>query len=88
MCALSLEAVAAKAKLDKSHAPLPQPPGGDHTYKFGEIWGHNIVVAYLPAGVYGIAAAATAVGHMRISIRFTVSVGVGGGVPVRSMIPD
>jgi hypothetical protein len=84
ICALPLEAAAAKAMLDKIHPRLSQPVGDDNAYTLGEISGHNIVVACLPSGVYGIASAATVAAHMRItfpSIRFGLMVGIGGGVP-------
>ncbi|KAN0072119.1 Nucleoside phosphorylase domain containing protein [Elaphomyces granulatus] len=84
ICALPLEAAAAKAMLHKIHHQLSQPIGDDNTYTLGEISGHNIVVACLPSGVYGIASAATVAAHMRItfpSIRFGLMVRIGGGVP-------
>ncbi|KAN0083920.1 hypothetical protein V8E54_003008 [Elaphomyces granulatus] len=84
ICALPLEAAAAKAMLDNIHPQLSQPAGDDNAYILGEISGHNIVVACLPSGVYGIASAATVAAHRRISfpsIRFGLIVGIGGGVP-------
>jgi len=54
------------------------------TYTLGEIAGHNIVIAYLPSGVYGTTSAATVAAQMRStfpSIRFGLMVGIGGGVP-------
>ena len=84
ICALPLEAAAAKAMLDNIHPQLSQPPGDDNAYTLGEISGHNIVVACLPSGVYGVVSAATVAAHMRItfpSIRFGLMVGIGGGVP-------
>ncbi|KAN0066833.1 hypothetical protein V8E54_015005 [Elaphomyces granulatus] len=89
ICALSPEAAAAKAMLDNIHPQLSQPPGDDNAYTLGEISGHNIVVACLPSGVYGIASAATVAAHMRItfpSIRFGLMVGIGGGVPSKNDI--
>ncbi|KAN0066838.1 hypothetical protein V8E54_015010 [Elaphomyces granulatus] len=86
---LSLEAAAAKAMLDNIHPQLSQPPGDDNAYTLGEISGHNIVVACLPSGVYGIASAATVAAHMRITfpyIRFGLMVGIGGGVPRKNDI--
>ncbi|KAN0070731.1 hypothetical protein V8E54_010896 [Elaphomyces granulatus] len=84
ICALPLEAAAAKAMLHNIHPQLSQHQGDDNAYTLGEISGHNIVVACLPSGVYGIASAATVAAHMRItfpSIRFGLMVGIGGGVP-------
>ncbi|KAN0070712.1 hypothetical protein V8E54_010877 [Elaphomyces granulatus] len=84
ICALPLEAAAAKAMLDNIHPQLSQPTGDDNAYTLGEISGHNIVVTCLPSGVYGVVSAATVAAHMRItfpSIRFGLMVGIGGGVP-------
>src|ERR1700722_1716032 len=84
ICALPLEAAAAKAMLDKIHPQLSQPAGDDNAYTLGEISSHNIILACLPSGVYGVVSAATVVAHMRItfpSIRFGLMVGIGGGVP-------
>ncbi|KAN0070867.1 hypothetical protein V8E54_011032 [Elaphomyces granulatus] len=84
ICALPLEAAAAKAMLDKTHPRLSQSAGDDNAYMLGEISGHNIVMAYLPSGVYGTVSAATVAAHMRTtypSIRFGLMVGIGGGVP-------
>ncbi|KAN0070706.1 hypothetical protein V8E54_010871 [Elaphomyces granulatus] len=84
VCALPLEAAAAKAMLDNIHPQLSQPPGDDNAYTLGEISGHNIVVACLPSGMYGVISAATVAAHMRItfpSICFGLMVGIGGGVP-------
>src|ERR1700722_2422985 len=84
ICALPLEAAAAKAMLDKIHPQLSQPIGDDNAYTLGEISSHNIILACLPSGVYGVVSAATVVAHMRItfpSIRFGLMVGIGGGVP-------
>ncbi|KAN0070946.1 purine and uridine phosphorylase [Elaphomyces granulatus] len=84
ICALPLEAAAAKAMLDKTHSQLSQSTGDDNAYTLGEISGHNIVIACLPSGVYGIASAATVAANIRTtfaSVRFGLMVGIGGGVP-------
>src|SRR5467141_605100 len=84
ICALPLEAAAAKAMLDKTHPQLSQSAGDDNAYTLGEISGHNIVIACLPSGVYGTISAATVAANMRTtfpSIRFGLMVGIGGGVP-------
>ena len=84
ICALPLEAAAAKVMLDKTHPQLSQSAGDDNAYTLGEIFGHNIVVACLPSGAYGTISAATVAAHMRNtfpSIRFGLMVGIGGGVP-------
>src|SRR5712664_668372 len=84
ICALPLEAAAAKANLDKTHLQLSQSAADDNAYMLGEISGHNIVIACLPSGVYGTVSAATVAANMRTtfpSIRFGLMVGIGGGVP-------
>ncbi|GLA29738.1 hypothetical protein AnigIFM63326_007650 [Aspergillus niger] len=56
-------------------------------YRFGRIGGHNVVLAILQAGVYGITQAALASSMMRRvfpSIQFALMVGIGGGVPSES----
>ena len=42
LCALPLEAAAAKVMLDKIHPQLPQPAGDDNAYTLGEIFGHTV----------------------------------------------
>jgi nucleoside phosphorylase len=84
ICALPLEMAAAKSMLDEMHNRLPQPASDENSYTLGKIYGHNVVVACLPAGVYGTITAATVVSHMRSTfpgIRFCLMVGIGGGVP-------
>lgn len=84
ICALPLEMAAAKAMLDDIHADLPVSPTDHNTYVLGSIGAHNVVVACLPAGVYGTTSAATVATQMLSSfgsIRFGLMVGIGGGVP-------
>jgi len=85
ICALSFEMAAAKAMLDKEHPDLLNDLNNNdnNSYIFGEMEGHNVVIACLPAGVYGTTSAATVAGQMLSSfrIRFGLMVGVGGGVP-------
>ncbi|KAL2841134.1 hypothetical protein BJY01DRAFT_257138 [Aspergillus pseudoustus] len=83
VCALPLEAAAARVMLDKIHT-LPQNISDQNAYDVGELNGHNIVIAYLPSGVYGKVSAAGVVSHMRSTfrrLRFALMVGIGGGVP-------
>ncbi|KAL4758905.1 uncharacterized protein BDW70DRAFT_169814 [Aspergillus foveolatus] len=66
ICALPLEAAAARAMLDKTHTP-PQQINDSNAYEFGELNGHHIVIAHLPGGVYGtVSAAAVAESRARI----------------------
>ncbi|KAL4861711.1 nucleoside phosphorylase domain-containing protein, partial [Aspergillus spectabilis] len=84
ICALSLELAAAKVVLDESHPTLPQPKSDHNVYTLGSVSGHNVVVACLPAGVYGTTSATAAVSHLMTTyqnVRFGLMVGVGGGVP-------
>ncbi|KAN0087037.1 hypothetical protein V8E54_000725 [Elaphomyces granulatus] len=64
ICALPLEAAAAKAMLDKTHQQLSQSAADDNAYMLGETSGHNIVIACLPSGVYGTVSAATVAANM------------------------
>ncbi|KAL2817370.1 hypothetical protein BJX63DRAFT_419631 [Aspergillus granulosus] len=84
ICALSVELAAAKAVLDELHPTLPQPKSDHNVYTLGSVSGHNVVVACLPAGVYGTTSATAAVSHLMSTyqnVRFGLMVGVGGGVP-------
>ncbi|EAW19567.1 uncharacterized protein NFIA_026410 [Aspergillus fischeri NRRL 181] len=84
ICALPLEAAAARAMLDKTHTPPRWPTTDPNAYEFGELSGHYIVIVHLPDGVYGKVSAAAVVSRMRSTFRrleFGVMVGIGGGVP-------
>jgi nucleoside phosphorylase len=84
ICALPLEMAAARAMLDDIHADSAMPPNDHNAYTLGRIGAHNVVVACLPAGVYGTTSAATVATQMLSSfgsIRFGLMVGIGGGVP-------
>ncbi|KAL4863582.1 hypothetical protein BDV12DRAFT_206383 [Aspergillus spectabilis] len=84
ICALPLELAAAKAMLDEVHPTLPQPKSDHNVYTLGSIRSHNVVMACLPAGVYGTISAAAVVSHLTSTywnVQFGVIVGIGGGVP-------
>lgn len=84
ICALPLEMAAAKLMLDAIHPSLPRPPTDQNTYIVGNIGDHNVVIACLPSGAYGIVSAATVAIQLLSSfrsIRFGLMVGIGGGVP-------
>ena len=88
ICALPCEMAAAKAMLDDIHRNLPTRPNDNNTYVLGNIYGHNVVVACLPSGVYGsnpAAAVATQMLSTFESIRFGLMIGIGGGVPTREV---
>ncbi|KAL4974760.1 purine and uridine phosphorylase [Aspergillus desertorum] len=84
ICALPLEMAAARVMLNKTHSPLPKPSADPNAYELGELNGHYIVIACLPAGVYGTISAATVVSRMRSTfprLQYGLMVGIGGGVP-------
>jgi len=85
ICAVRTEYVVACELLDEEFPPLPSnSPHDNNTYTFGRIGRHNVVIACLPKGKYGITSAAS-VGrdmlHSFPSIQFGLMVGIGGGAP-------
>ena len=85
VCALPHEMAAAKCMLDEIHDDLEEQDTSDHnSYQLGRIHHHDIVIASLPAGVYGTTSAATVAKDMLRtfpSIRFGLMVGIGGAAP-------
>lgn len=85
ICALDSEMTAVEAMLDDEHDPVVMPDAQDsNAYSVGRIHSHNVVIACLPAGVDGLAAAATVASNMLRTfgqLRFGLLVGIGGGVP-------
>ncbi|KAE9572432.1 hypothetical protein CGMCC3_g11448 [Colletotrichum fructicola] len=84
VAALPVEMAAAKAMLDDIHQPLAMSRNDSNVYVFGNISNHNIVIACLPSGQYGITSAALVANNMRWSfpsIQIRLMVGIGGGVP-------
>ena len=86
VCALPVEVAAAKAMLDRIHADLPADPtvNDTNTYVLGSLNGHNVVLAYPTFGVYGTTSVAGVATQLRASfkfVRFSLMVGIGGGVP-------
>lgn len=86
ICAPSTENVAACELLDEEHSQLrPSPsPNDNNAYSFGRIGEHNVVIATLPKGKYGIASAAMVakdILHSFHSVRIGLMVGIGGGAP-------
>ncbi|KUL83283.1 hypothetical protein ZTR_09154 [Talaromyces verruculosus] len=84
-CAITTEYVAAKAFLDKEHESLEYGSANDNNiYTLGEMGKHNVVIAQLPKGEYGIAAAASVARDLICTfpnIRIGLMVGIGGGAP-------
>jgi len=85
ICAITTEYVAAQAFLDEKHDPPEYVhPHDNNDYTLGRIRQHNVVVAVLPDGEYGIASAAVVARDMLHSfphIRIGLMVGIGGGAP-------
>jgi nucleoside phosphorylase len=84
VCALPIELAAAAEMLDEEHQDLPLDANDTNLYTLGCIGEHNVVVACLPAGQIGTNSAAAVAAQMKskfISIRFSLMVGIGGGVP-------
>nr|RBQ91348.1 hypothetical protein FVER53263_09390 [Fusarium verticillioides] len=85
ICALSKELIAAKAFLDVLHDPVDNAAiNDDNNYTLGSIGKHNVVIAVLPYGQYGLVNAAAALAHMTrtfSNLRAVLMVGIGGGVP-------
>ena len=82
--ALPVELAAAAELLDEEHEDLPQDSTDNNVYTFGRIGEHNVVIACLPAGQMGTNSAAMVASQMKSrfpSIRFSLIVGIGGGVP-------
>ncbi|KAH7377131.1 hypothetical protein B0T11DRAFT_27613 [Plectosphaerella cucumerina] len=85
ICALPVESVAAQALLDEEHDDIPLVAQHDNnSYALGRIGKHNIVIAVLPDGEYGLSSA-TAVArdllHSFPNVRIGLMVGIGGGAP-------
>jgi hypothetical protein len=87
IAALPHERAAATAMLDQKHkrpTGFAQHEQDTNAYTWGEIGNHNIVIASLPAGEYGLTVAATTANSLRFSlphIRIGLLVGIGAGVP-------
>ena len=85
ICAIVTEYVAAQALLDEEHeGPEYVSPNDNNDYTLGRIGKHNVVIAVLPGGEYGIVSAATVARDMLHSfpnVRIGLMVGIGGGVP-------
>ncbi|KAL2816085.1 hypothetical protein BJX63DRAFT_388241 [Aspergillus granulosus] len=84
ICALPLEMAAARAVLDEIYDDLPVQPSDHNAYTLGRIAQHNVVIACLPSGQYGIASASTVAMHLLSSfqcVKIGLLVGIGGGIP-------
>src|SRR5271156_6375390 len=85
VCTLPKEMTAARAILDEEHEIIKSQDTLDHNnYVLGRVHEHNVVIACLPAGVYGNNAAAIVANNMLrtfTGLRFGLMVGIGGGIP-------
>ena len=85
VCALPHEMTAVMAILDEEHQQISaQDKRDSNNYVLGRIHEHNVVIACLPAGVYGTVSAARLATDMARTfggLRFGLMVGIGGGIP-------
>lgn len=82
LCALPIDLAAAQVMLDEEH--LPHDGVDSIRYTLGRVGSHNVVLACPPAGRIGMSGASFCAGKVTAifkSVRFTLMVGVGGGVP-------
>ncbi|KID85906.1 Ankyrin repeat-containing domain protein [Metarhizium guizhouense ARSEF 977] len=83
--AIHHENVAARVFLDNEYdGPYDKSPTDSNDYTLGKIKEHNVVVAVLPAGEYGVASAAQVAANMMRTfpkIKIGLMVGIGGGAP-------
>lgn len=85
ICAIHNEYVAALAFLDEKHeGPEYVSTNDNNDYTLGKIGRHNVVIAVLPNGEYGLSSAASVARDMLHSfpnVRIGLMVGIGGGAP-------
>ncbi|PON28465.1 hypothetical protein TGAM01_v202959 [Trichoderma gamsii] len=85
ICAITTEYVAAQAFLDEKHeGPECVSSSDNNDYTLGRIGKHNIAIAVLPDGEYGITSATGVARDMIQSfpnVRIGLMVGIGGGAP-------
>lgn len=86
VCALPIELAAAQEMLDEEHGNIKHDltDNDENLYVLGSISGHNVAIVCLPAGQIGNNPAAAVATRMRATfkkIRFSLLVGIGGGVP-------
>nr|CEG03602.1 unnamed protein product [Fusarium acuminatum CS5907] len=85
ICAIATEYLAAQLFLDEEHEGPEFVSANDSShYTLGKIGKHNVVIAVLPHGEYGISSAAGVAKDMLHSfpnVRFGLMVGIGGGAP-------
>jgi hypothetical protein len=87
ICALPLEKTAARHMLDELHVPPLQPKHDKNIYSFGSIGGHtDTIICQGDMGTTAAAIVATRIDGTFRRLRFSLLVGIGGGVPERKDI--
>ncbi|KAG9522040.1 purine and uridine phosphorylase, partial [Aureobasidium melanogenum] len=85
ICAITTEHTAARQFLDEEYeCPDHVSANDSNSYTLGMMAGHNVVIAVLPRGTYGLSPAASVAANMLSSfpnIRVGLMVGIGGGAP-------
>jgi nucleoside phosphorylase len=84
VCAVHTELAAAQEMLDEEHEDFDHDANDTNIYTLGRVGEHNVVIACLPEGQIGTNSAAAVALQMKsafTSIRFSLMVGIGGGVP-------
>ncbi|KXH46440.1 pfs domain-containing protein [Colletotrichum nymphaeae SA-01] len=87
IAALDKELTAALAMLDERHQQpenFIQSQRDTNSYSWGRIGAHNVIIASLAEGSYGLVPSATTANSMILSlphIRFGLMVGIGAGIP-------
>ncbi|KAG9526562.1 Pfs, NACHT and ankyrin domain protein, partial [Aureobasidium melanogenum] len=85
ICAIPTESIAACCFLDEKHGRPDHVSNNDsNDYTLGKMAGHNVVIAVLPDGEYGLTSATGVVKDMLASlpnIRVGLMVGIAGGAP-------
>jgi nucleoside phosphorylase len=85
ICAIKAELIAATTFLDEEHEdPEHLPVNDNNAYILGRVGKHNVIIASLPHGEYGLTSAATIARDMVRSfpnVRIGLMVGIGGGAP-------
>lgn len=84
ICAIPTEFEAALAFLDETHELPSTISKNDHGYALGRVGIHNVAIAVLSIGEYGLASAAVVAEdmlHHFPNIRLSLMVGIGGGAP-------
>ncbi|RAO74327.1 uncharacterized protein BHQ10_010339 [Talaromyces amestolkiae] len=84
ICALPIELAAAQNMLDEEYNGVPTAPSDHNSYILGRVNDHNVVIANLPLGTFGITAAASVLVQMQATfpfLKYGLLVGIGGGVP-------